>query len=109
MDKYRLKGANVLVEAAQVSDDTIREIVRWTGGHQVEERDSISYAASAALNLRTPTGMARASNGQWVVKLGNFFHVIGPGAFELRYEKVEQPQETRHPESIPLVTNWRTP
>ena len=109
MQKYQKKNGTVVVEACQVSMETVDKIANWAQAQIVEEQDAIHGEASEGLNIKTPAGKVRASAGAFVVKTGDNFYVIAPGLFEKQYSMIEpiEPQQraTRAMEEPPLTSD----
>lgn len=95
--RYKLKNAEVFVEACRLGEDNASEVSNWANGAQiVEERDPITGKAYEGLNVRVGGDRTdrrdRASLGDMIVKFqGNElqFAVLKPGEFAKRY--VEAP------------------
>ena len=94
MQKFmKKKNPWLIVEAAKVGDTDINELANWAQAYVVEEKDAISHDTFEALNVRTPDGMIRASQGMYVAKIQGLFFVAQPGEFEDTFELVEEIEE----------------
>lgn len=94
------KANGVLVEAVQVGPDNVGEISEWSGAMAVWERDPESDENLGALNVKTPYGIQRASQGMYVVKYSDKKYVTEPeffvsqqGNFEILYMPVDDVPE----------------
>lgn len=87
MPRYRKKGhRDIFVEALQLTEDNVDTLANWTQAQIVEEMDALTHEVSEGLNIKTPNGKKRASQGMYVVKHGGYFYVSNPGAFEAQYD-----------------------
>lgn len=85
--RYRLIES--LFEAVKLTPETVRDVVLWSGGVEVEEIDPIdSRKKFVGINIPTREGVKRASQGDYVCKQeGDFFVVPGP-LFESKFESI---------------------
>lgn len=92
MQKYKKRRSEIVVEACQVNEDTVDEIANWAQAQIVDEKRADSEETREGLNIKTPGGKARASQGMYVVKHNGEFHVMNSFDFEQRYEAIEEVQ-----------------
>jgi hypothetical protein len=85
--RYRLIES--LFEAVKLTPETVRDVVLWSGGVEVEEIDPIDSSKKfVGINIPTIDGVKRASQGDYVCKQeGDFFIVPGP-LFETKFESI---------------------
>lgn len=91
MQKYKKKATELVVDAAQVGSVDINELANWAQAFVVEEKDALTHEVFEALNVRTPNGMVRASDGMYVVKLNGHIFVSPRNEFERLYEPYVDP------------------
>lgn len=85
---YKLKED--IVEAVQLTAENVKAASFWSGGTEVVEIDPFDDSIRfAALNVETPDGVKRASEGDWIVRRGPEFTVVGPFDFSFRFVEVE--------------------
>lgn len=85
----RYQSKVTLVEAEEVTRDTVDRVARWCGGRVIEEQDAQDTSKTfVGINLPTLHGMARASEGDYVVKgaAGDFWPVQRD-IFQSKYEQ----------------------
>ena len=90
MQLYRRKDTGAEVEAIQLTKENIQEVAEWCVGQEVKEIDSLDNSKTyVGLNFISWDGMARASEGDYIIKdpLGNFISRWG-SSFEETFEKV---------------------
>ncbi len=93
MEKYRHGGTGVVVEAVRLDKDNVDEVARWSPKAViVDEKDPFTNELTKALNIETPDGMRRVSQGQYVVKHSTGFFVALPGRFQLTYLPADVPR-----------------
>jgi hypothetical protein len=81
--------AAVPIAATRLTKENVEAIVEMTEGTRVEEQDPFdSNKTFVAVNVPTPTGMKRLSEGMYLLVDGEDFFVSRPGRFEALYEKV---------------------
>lgn len=92
-ETWRKKDAhNITVEAVRLNEENVEAIAEWSGAEVVEEIDpEHPLEMQKALNVQTPSGVARASLGMYVAKFGRNFFVSHNRPFELKYEPVSRP------------------
>ncbi len=86
MQQYQKKGTMIVVEALKLGEDNVAEIANWAQAQIVEEKDSLNHEAFDALNVKTPDGSRRCSQGMYVIKHGQYFFVGHGTQFESLYE-----------------------
>jgi hypothetical protein len=92
MERYRNTKTGTMVEAVQLTEDNVDDIrMLVMGAVRVTEIEEINRNELPALNIPTPSGMMRASIGQYIVKVGGRFYVALPGLFRQSYVPVEVP------------------
>ncbi len=78
---------NVSVEAVRLNEDNAAGVAQWAKAGMVEEIDpEHPEETQVGLNVVTPSGVARASLGMYVIKFGGSFMVSRVRAFEELYE-----------------------
>lgn len=85
--KFRLIPLEV--EAEKLTPETVRDLVLWCKGLQVEETDPFDDAKKyVAINVPTRHGMKRASEGSYIVMsiLTKEFTVMDAPEFESTHE-----------------------
>lgn len=87
MEKWVKLQTGLVVEAAQVAEDTVLSISAWANDAQiVNEKDPITNETLKGLNIRTGSGeMERASDGDYVFKYAGEFYISKPAAFTKDY------------------------
>lgn len=89
MDQYKKKIGGVIIEAVKLTEDNIDKVANWCGAQVVEEHDALQHdTIFEALNVRTPNGRVRASQGYYVIRVGRDFFVQNGTSFENMYDKV---------------------
>ncbi|HPS54035.1 MAG TPA: hypothetical protein PLP05_00410 [Sedimentisphaerales bacterium] len=84
--KYRKKP--VVIEAKQLSADTLDEIVTWIGDDKVTDGTSED---ECFIGIQTLEGYMSARNGDWIIKgVKGEFYPCKPDIFEQTYELVEE-------------------
>lgn len=73
-------------EAVQLSPATLQEVIRWTGGFQVEEIDPETDAKLVAVLYDTSMGRKRVSEGNWLVRFRGEWFEATPQSFAHRFE-----------------------
>lgn len=76
------------VKAIILTSENVSDVAAWCDGFPVEEHDALDYGKIyAGVNVQTPNGKVRLSEGQYLVKghRGAFF-VCGPGSFAHNFE-----------------------
>ncbi len=97
--EYRRKNVEdpaPTVQAVKLTQDDVDEIVQWCGGQRVVEHDALDYSSTfIGLNLETPLGYVRASEGDYILMdVDGNFHRRKPNVFGAAYEVVNvQEQE----------------
>lgn len=78
----------LVIEAAQVTDQSYKLVAAWCLGQEVQETDPSSNKVMGAVNVPTDFGNVRASSGAYVVKadIGSFY-TIGQRAFESEFTR----------------------
>lgn len=78
----------VKVEARQLTQDNVDEIVRWCAGERREEKDPFDTSKKfAAINMPTLNGVVRVSEGDYVIQSENGnFRQMSRYAFESEFE-----------------------
>ncbi len=93
MERFRLKSNPEVptVEAVRLTKENVNQVADWCTGKEVEEIDALEPDIKyVGLNLLTPTGWARASEGDYVVRDNIWgFYVRWPAEFEANFERVE--------------------
>lgn len=70
------------VEAIVLSPENVDELECWTGGLQIVEHDALDHEKTfVGLNISTPDGMRRASEGDFVIHKDGYWFVCKPGFF----------------------------
>lgn len=70
-DRYcRRDNSKVKVQAWRLDADNASHLVWQTDGYIVDERDPFTLELHVGLNMPSLGGVVRASEGDWVVKLG---------------------------------------
>lgn len=93
MDKYRKRNnpTATIVEAVQLTKESLREVVGLCKGNVVEETDALDPTKKyVGVNFLGWDGMTRASEGDYIIRdaMGDL-HVRWPNVFETDFEKVE--------------------
>ncbi len=87
MQRYIKKGTEREVYAAKLTPENLKELAGWCEGFGVLEHDALDYnVTSVGLNIPTPEGMKRVSEGEYLVMMGGEFFAARPGSFESRFE-----------------------
>lgn len=88
---YSRKGQ--IVEANRLTRANGEAVALWCGGHYLESSDAFKPEEKfAEVNLRTPDGPARASEGDYIVKTpAEEFHVLKEHEFLRTYEPILNP------------------
>ncbi len=88
-ERYKDLGA-IEVEAAQITSDNVKDLTAFCGGLIVEELNPFdTHQTFVGINVPTPDGRRRASEGDYVVRNHNGeFRVFKHGAFLSMYEPV---------------------
>lgn len=81
----------VEITAFQLTKENAKELTAWCGGRLVEEIDAIhSSERYVGINISTPEGIMRASEGDWLIRgVKGEFYPCKPEIFDLTYTKVE--------------------
>jgi hypothetical protein len=92
VQQYRRKFAQEpsVIEAVQLTKQNVEEVAAWCAGKEVTEIDALEHTITyVGLNVITWDGMARASEGDYILKdaLGDF-HIRKPHAFTTTYEPI---------------------
>lgn len=88
MLRYVKKGTAREVYAAMLMPENVKELAGWCEGQAVLEHDALDYNTTfVGLNIPTPEGMKRVSQGEYLVKMGDEFFAAKPGVFERRFER----------------------
>lgn len=98
MDKYRHGSTGAIVEAARLTAENIDDVAMWTGAVVVEEIDPFTRERSRALNMPSPDGVVRVSQGQYAVKYGRDFYRALPNTFQVKYVPMDVPKGTVTPD-----------
>ena len=94
MNKYRKKP--IVVEAIQISQDTLPEIISWGKGSidygtSFDSSGFTSYHEFCTVTINTSTGTHDAFSGDWIVKgVDGQFYAMPDKTFRQLYEKVEE-------------------
>ncbi len=89
MQRYVKKGTEREVYAAKLSPGNVKELAGWCEGQEVLEYDALDTAvAFVGLNIPTPEGMKRVSQGEYLVQMNGEFFAAKPGSFEQRFELI---------------------
>lgn len=90
MNRYKSRadpGIEVLAE--QLTCLNVDELQQWTTGVKVVEIDPHDESQTfAALNIKTPDGWVRASEGDYIARGDKGFDKWLPGIFEYVFERV---------------------
>lgn len=89
MQKFIHKKKLLVLEAVKLTEDNVDVIANWTGAQIIEEKDALSHETFEALNIKTPGGIKRASQGMYVAKFDGHFFVASAGNFESLYSPFE--------------------
>lgn len=91
-ETWRKRDAhNITVEAVRLTEDNVEETAEWASGDLVDEIDpEHPQEMQKGINVRTPSGMARASLGMYVAQFGRNFFVAHNRPFEMKYEPVNR-------------------
>lgn len=93
MDKYRHGRLGTIVEAERLTMDNAEELAAMVPGAQiVQEIDPINGEHMPGLNIPTPEGMKRLSQGQYLVRYQGYYYVAAPSRFQTRYIRVDVPK-----------------
>lgn len=86
MEEY-YEALNFRVAAIQLTPDNANYITDWCNGRQVQE---IGPAGETypGVNVPTPTGPRRLSQGDYIIKAEGAFAVVNKNLFESRYKRV---------------------
>jgi hypothetical protein len=106
MDLFKNKTGSLVVEAVQVGEDNASEISNWANGAQIiEEKHPLTGQGIEGLNIKTASGMKRASFGDWVIKYGSLFTVAPADQFMSKYTPVvsEVAEVMSNPEPTPIA------
>lgn len=76
------------VQAVMLTPDNTDEIANWTQAQVVMEQHPFEGENMEGLNVKTPGGKKRASQGDYIVHAAGSFHVVARGSFELQYNPV---------------------
>lgn len=92
-EEWEKKDApNIRVEAVRLNEDNVEEVAKWCGGDLVDEIDpEHPQEMQKGINVRTPTGVARASLNMYVAQFGRAFFVSHNRPFEMVYQPVNRP------------------
>ena len=75
------------VQAVQLLDSNVDEVVEWCGGVIIPEFDPFNQGEKQmGINLSTTLGMERAIRGFMIVKHDLGFSVVGPDFFNAHFE-----------------------
>lgn len=86
MPRYRKRP--VVIEAVQLSADTLAEVVAWCGGAVREVR---FVGGAYALIIPTLEGTLTASPGDWIIRgVAGELYPCKPDIFALTYEPVDE-------------------
>lgn len=84
-------AANITVEAVRLNEDNVEAVAEWCNGELVDEIDpEHPQEMQKGINVRTPSGIARASLHMYVAQFGRHFFVSHSRPFELVYEPVNR-------------------
>ncbi len=87
MQRYTKKGTERKVYASKLTPGNIKELAGWCEGQVIVEQDALdSSIMFVGLNISTPEGMKRVSQGEYLVQMGDEFFAAKPGSFEHRFE-----------------------
>lgn len=82
----------IKVSAVRLTEDNAKTVADWSHAELIEEIDpEHPEEMQPGLNVRTPSGVKRASLHMYVVKFGSHFFAEHNRAFELVYEPANRP------------------
>lgn len=85
--RYRNDLRREEVDAVKLSPDNAEYLTSFTGGVLVEEKDPFdSSKTKVGLNIPTPDGMKRCSEGDYVIYWGGWFFTRCAGDFEENWQ-----------------------
>lgn len=89
--RYLRHRREQVVEALQVTSETVKEAAKWSGGVEVVTIDPFdSNMKFVALNVPTRDGVSRARQDDYVIlDSEGQFSVMGRRAFELEHDELE--------------------
>lgn len=102
MQKFIHKKKLLVLEAVKLTEDTIDMIANWTGAQIIEEKDALNNESYEALNIKTPGGMKRVSQGMYVAKFDGQFFVANAGTFESLYSPFEPIRKVEREENLKI-------
>lgn len=87
---YRTKVGRNPIEANLLTPDNAEAVAVWCGGVSVIEHDALRHEITfVAVNVPTALGMARAQEGDWVVRrVTGDFVPVNPSRFSELFESV---------------------
>jgi hypothetical protein len=93
IEAWQKKDApSIRVMAVRLNEENAAAIAEWSGAELIEEIDpGHPEEKQPGLNVRTPSGIKRASLHMYVIKFGNHIFVEHNRAFELVYKPVDRP------------------
>jgi hypothetical protein len=87
MRRWRQKEKGVFVEAEQLNRENAWELARWANNADVvDEIDPFTREVSPGLNIKTPQGIKRLSEGMYLVHFEGMFYLTRPTTFENNYD-----------------------
>lgn len=87
MDHYRRLGFPLVVDAVQLTHDNAIDIAHALDGYIVDEQVPDSDDVRYGINVKTPEGTKRLSEGMYLIRLNGNHFVVPPGEFESKYQK----------------------
>lgn len=90
--RYIKRSTGDRVEAVLLTRDNIEDVARWCSGQQVQEIEpefgdfADAPKTLVGLNVPTPDGNKRVSEGQYVVHSGGDYFAAKYGSFHARFE-----------------------
>ncbi len=88
MPKYRKKP--VVIEARQLTPESLRDIKRWIGAPARIYTDGVPLGALIKLAIDTLDGVMLADFGDWIIKgVAGDFYPCPPEIFAVTYESIE--------------------
>lgn len=83
--KYILVDA---VEVVELTPENVKEVAEWCNGQVTTEYDALTPEVKyVAINVPTPWGNRRASEGHYIIKESDAFVVLSPQSFHMMYKE----------------------
>lgn len=90
MNRYRSRvNPEIEVRAEKLTPQNVDVLMHWTSGVKVVEIDPHDSSQTfSGLNIKTPDGWVRASEGDYIARGPQGFDKWHPGIFEQAFEQV---------------------